>query len=69
MSNLTRFENDGVELVIDTKTGEAFATQAGYVRMSGKSKSTVSDRVSRAVWAGDIKEGEIKSGFCGTSQS
>lgn len=60
--NLTRFEtNDGVELVIDTQTGEAFATQAGYVRMSGKSKSTVSDRVSKGVRLGDVKEDEIQT--------
>lgn len=60
--NLTRFETtDGVELVIDTQTGEAFATQAGYVRMSGKSKSTVSERVSKGVRLGDIKENEIQT--------
>ena len=60
--NLTRFETqDGIELIIDTQTGEAFATQAGYVRMSGKSKSTVSERVSRGVRFGEIKEGEIQT--------
>lgn len=35
MTNLARFENDGIELVIDTNTGEAFASQTGYARMSG----------------------------------
>lgn len=60
--NLTRFETaDGVELVIDTKTGEAFATQSGYVRMSGRSKSTVSERISKGVRLGNIKEDEIQT--------
>jgi hypothetical protein len=63
MTNLTRFENDGIELVINTQTGEAFATQAGYVRMSGKPKMTISDRVSKLVREGIIKEDEIDTGY------
>src|SRR4028118_1027005 len=60
--NLTRFETiDGVELVIDTQTGESFATQAGYVRMSGKSKSTVSERMQKGVRLGEIKEDQIQT--------
>lgn len=60
--NLTRFETkDGIELVIDTRTGESFATQSGYARMSGKSKSTISERISRGVRLGDVKEGEIQT--------
>jgi hypothetical protein len=43
--SLTVFKTDnGIELVIDTSTGEAFATQAGYARMSGVSKQAVSKR-------------------------
>ena len=45
--NLTRFDNDGIELVINTQTGESFATQAGYARMSGIAYSTVRKRVER----------------------
>ena len=60
--NLTRFETkDGIELIIDTQTGESFATQAGYARMSGKSKSTISERMSRGVRLGDIIEAEIQT--------
>jgi hypothetical protein len=46
MSNLARFSTEsGIELVIDTVTGEAFATQSGYVRMSGVAKNTISMRL------------------------
>ena len=46
MTSLTRFETEeGIELVIDTHTGEAFATISGYARMSGKAKSTISERL------------------------
>lgn len=47
MNNLTRFENDGIELMINTQTGEAFASQAGYARMSGVAYNTVRKRVER----------------------
>lgn len=47
MNNLARFENDGVELVIDTVTEEAYASQAGYARMSGVAYNTVRKRVER----------------------
>jgi hypothetical protein len=43
-TNLTRFENDGIELVIDTVTGEVYATISGYAKLSGKNKSTISRR-------------------------
>lgn len=43
-TNLKRFDRDGIELVIDTCTGEAFATQSGYARMSGKHRSTIVKR-------------------------
>lgn len=59
MSNLTRFEsNDGIELYIDGLTGEAFASQTGYCRMSGKAKSTISERVERFGFEA-IKSSEI----------
>jgi hypothetical protein len=54
--------DDGIELVINTVTGEAFATQAGYVRMSGKAKMTISDRV-KLVRDGSIKEAEMDTGY------
>ena len=46
------FEKDGIELIIDTATGESFASERGYARMSGKSQSTVNSRIKR------MKEGE-----------
>lgn len=58
MINLKVFNNDGLEIVIDLNTGEAYATQAGYCRMSGKSQSTISSRMNgqRGI---DIKMAEI----------
>jgi hypothetical protein len=46
-TSLTVFKENGIELVIDTTTGEAFATQRGYSRMSGKAESTISERTLR----------------------
>jgi hypothetical protein len=45
--NLERFDRNGIELFIDRKTGEAFATLAGYSRMSGIAKNTLANRLSR----------------------
>ena len=47
MNNLTRFDQGGIELLIDTVTGEAYASQMGYARMSGVNYSTVKKRVER----------------------
>lgn len=48
VSNLARFESEtGVELVINVNTGSAYATQAGYARMSGVQYDTVRKRVER----------------------
>jgi hypothetical protein len=44
MTTLTRFDQDGIELVIDTATGAAYATQSGYARMSGKDRTTIVKR-------------------------
>lgn len=45
MSTLTRFDTiEGIELVIDIVTGESFATQSGYARMSGKDRTTIVKR-------------------------
>jgi hypothetical protein len=45
MTNLTRFDHDGLELVIDTETGEAFVTQSGYARMVNVSQQAISKRL------------------------
>jgi hypothetical protein len=44
MTSLTRYDSNGIELVIDNATGEAFATQKGYARMSGLSQQAVNKR-------------------------
>lgn len=45
--SLQRFDQDGIELIINTETGESFASQAGYARMSGVDYSTIRKRVER----------------------
>lgn len=44
MTSLTQFKNNGIEIAIDLQTGEAFATQSGYARMSGLSQQAISKR-------------------------
>lgn len=46
-SDLQRFDRDGIELIINTRTGESFATVSGYARMSGKAQSTISERIGK----------------------
>jgi hypothetical protein len=65
MSSLTVFKQDGIELVIDTMTGEAFATQAGYCRMSGVAKDTISKRMSRGYKGVDITGFKMAEIFTG----
>ena len=57
MTNLTRFEQDGIEIVIDTTTGESFASISGYSRMSGLSKQAISKRCT--VNQIDLKKAEM----------
>lgn len=45
VANLQLFHNDGIELIVNTETGESFASVSGYARMSGKDKSTISRRL------------------------
>jgi len=45
--SLTRYENNGIELIINTATGESFASVSGYARLSGKAKSTISERFGK----------------------
>lgn len=47
MTNLTTFNQDGIEIIINTATGESFCSIKGYARLSGKDKSTISRRVSK----------------------
>ena len=62
MAHLTRFDNNGIELIIDLDTGEAFATQAGYARMSGLSKQAISKRLQ------GVNQKEAKTAEIPTSQ-
>lgn len=60
MINLTRYENnDGLEIYIDTNTGVAFTTQAGYCRMTGIAKLTISDRMNKPSDSEFIKEAQV----------
>lgn len=44
-SSLQRFDHDGIELIINTETGESLATIRGYSRMSGKTHTTILRRL------------------------
>ncbi len=46
MSNLTNYNKDGLELVIDTQTGEAFASIRATARIVDKNKSSIHDYVN-----------------------
>lgn len=43
--SLQRFDKDGIELIIDTNTGESFASVKGYARMSGLTTQAISARL------------------------
>lgn len=58
MTSLTRYESNGIELVINTQTGEAFATHSGYARMSEKDRTTIVKRC-KGCEPGMIKNAEI----------
>lgn len=47
VSNLQLFNNEGLELIINSETGESFSTVSGYARMSGKARSTLTERLSK----------------------
>jgi hypothetical protein len=64
MSNLIPFNNDGLELVIDTTTGESFASISAVARMTDKDKSSISRYVNggmRSVAQMTLKTAEIQT--------
>jgi hypothetical protein len=46
MNNLTRFDNDGIEIFIDTE-GNSFASISGVARMAGKHLRTIQNFIDR----------------------
>lgn len=60
MNSLQRFDQDGIEIIINTETGESFASVSGYARMSGKDKSTISRRM-QSVAKNEAKTAEIQT--------
>lgn len=64
MANLQRFDQDGIEIVINTETGESFASISGYARMAGKAVNTIAKRVKRGSKGLDnslVKTAEIQT--------
>jgi hypothetical protein len=64
-ATLTQFKNDdGIEIYIDTTTGESFASIRGYARMSGRDESTIRERISKLKDAGEttVKTAEVQTG-------
>lgn len=58
MDNLAFFNNDGIEVYVDTATGESFCSVSGYARMSGKDRSVIQKRL-KACAVGQVKTTEI----------
>lgn len=58
--SLQRFDHDGIELIINTETGESFASISGYARMSGKIASTISRRL-KVVDSGVLNHTQIQT--------
>ena len=56
---LTRFEQDGIEILINTLTGESFCSLSGYARMSGLSKQAIAKRCT--VNQTEVKYAEIQT--------
>lgn len=55
-NTLTRYEtSDGIELVIDQQTGEAFVTERGYSCLPGLSARVVRLRISRIFQGGNTE--------------
>lgn len=57
---LERFDHNNIELIIDTQTGESYASISGYARMVGKHQSTISRRV-QAMQGLVLKEAQIQT--------
>lgn len=67
MTTLTRFINQNVievvEVVIDTATGAAYATQSGYARMSGLSQTHINTRCKKYHSQDEFKRAEVNLGY------
>lgn len=65
MSNLQRYEKDGLEFFIDQSTGEINPSISGYARMVGMSKGTISERLASSEKVGNlgVKTAEIDTGY------
>lgn len=63
---LKQFEGeDGIEILIDTSTGESFCSVRGYARMSGKAVSTISERKAFGEQALDMGQVQTDGGLQG----
>ena len=58
VTNLERFDSNGIELIINTTTGESFASKRGYARMAEKDESTIRRRL-KAVCKNSIITAQI----------
>ena len=59
--SLQRFDHGGLELVVDTQTGEVFATISGYARMSGKTHQAISKRVDPFLDTDQVKAAQVQT--------
>lgn len=60
--SLQRFDQDGLELVINTNTGESFATISGYARMAGLGQPAITKRLKKGDYQNLMKTAKIQTG-------
>jgi len=59
--SLQRFDRDGIEILIDTATGESFASVSGYARMAGLSQPAITKRCQKTDNQSAIKTAEVQT--------
>lgn len=59
--NLQQFNKDGIEVFVDTTSGETFASIRGYARMSGKPESNIRYRLKKGAQELKLKTAQIQT--------
>lgn len=55
--------DDGLEIIIDTNTGESFASQRGYARIGNISETAVRKRLQKLANSNLVKKAEMNTGY------
>ncbi len=60
-SNYVRFDSEGLELIVDTSTGKAYASISATARMLETNKGTISDAIAKGVGDCTVVNAEIQT--------